>query len=233
MAAMIGKGKSWLWWLAGFVCALVLGPRAGAVEAPAPVYGMPVPPPDDRPPADADAQKKAEALLDGILAPVPASEPSPQAAAEIEKLIKDFGSEDARVREAASAAVVKQGPAALGALRAALSSKDAEVAERSRVAITAIEGAARAPKIEELKKLQPAGRLAVNQRLLAANRAVAEAERAADAADKAGKPEEAEKLRAEAKVQRERAVTLSALVRQVGPGMPMIRYGVVPRIQAE
>ncbi len=233
MAAMIGKGKSWLWWLAGFVCALVLGPRAGAVEAPAPVYGMPVPPPDDRPPADADAQKKADELVSGFLAPVPAPAPPAAAKAEIDKLIADFGSDDPKVREAASAAVVKQGVAALGQLREALASKDAEVADRARTAIGAIEAAVRAPQVEELKKLGTAGQTALRGKWTEANRAALTAEKAAEDADKAGKPEEAEKLRAEAKVQRERAATLSTLLRQVGPQVPVMKYGVVPRLQVE
>jgi hypothetical protein len=235
MAAMIGRGKSWLWWLAGLVCALVFGPGVGAGELapPKPVYGMPVPPVKDGPPADAEQQQKAEALLNEILAPVPAPEPPAPVKAEVEKLIKDFASEDAKVRDSASEAVVKLGVPALGQLRAAQASKDAEVAERAKTAAAAIETASKAPKIEELKKLELVGRMAVQQRLNAANLAAADAEKAAADADKAGDAAAAEKARATAKAEREKAATLAGLVRKVGPGLPMMKYGVVRRLDVE
>jgi hypothetical protein len=235
MAAMVGRGKSWLWWLTGCLCALVFGPgvRAGELPPPKPVYGMPVPPPDNRPANDAEKQKQAEGLLNEILAPVPAPEPPAPVKAEIEKLIKDFASDDAKIRDAASEAVVKLGVPALGALREATKSKDAEVAERSKAAIAGIEAAAKAPKIEELKKLELVGRMAVQQRLNAANLAAADAEQAAAAADKSGDAAAAEKARATAKAERERAATLAGLVRKVGPGLPMMKYGVVRRLETE
>ncbi|HOX04769.1 MAG TPA: hypothetical protein PK280_00085 [Planctomycetota bacterium] len=233
MAAMIGRGTSWLWWLAGAMCALLLGPRAGGMEVPAPVYGI-RPVGEEGQVDKPDQQQKAEALLNEILAPVPAPEPPPAVKAAIEKLIRDFASEDAKVREDASAAVVKEGVPALGLLRAAFSSKDAEVAERARTAAMAIEAAAKAPKVEELKKLQPAGRQVVNQRLLAVTRAGDEAEQAAAAADKAGDAAAAEKARAAAKAAREQRAVLAALVRKVGPGEPMMmKYGVAPRLDVQ
>jgi len=232
MSAMIGRGQSWLWWLAGSLCALVFGRWAGAGELPAPkpVYGMPA-----RPVVNEQDQQKAEALLGEYLAPVPAPEPPPPAKAEIEKLIKDFASEDAKAREAASAAVVKQGRAALGLLRAALGSKDAEVVERSKLAVAAIENAERAPKIEELKKLGFAGQNAVRQKWTEANAAAAAAEKAAAEAEKAGKADAAAKSRAEAKAARERAAALSGLLRQVSPAVMQARYMMVApmRVQAE
>ena len=228
MAAMLGRGKSWLWWLAGSLCALVFGRWAGSGESPPPkpVYGMPA-----RPVVSEQDEKQAEGLISEYLAPVPAPEPPPPARAEIEKLLKDFASEDAKVREAASAAVVKQGRAALGLLRAALGSKDAEVVERSKLAVAAIENAERAPKIEELKKLGFAGQNAVRQKWTEANAAAEAAEKAAAEAEKAGKADEAEKSRAEARAARERAAALSALLRQVGPGLPgmQAKYGVMIR----
>lgn len=233
MAAMIGRGKSWLWWVAGCLCALLLGPRAGGAEAPAPVYGMPVPPPDNRPANDAEKQKLAEGLISEILAPVPAPAPPPPVKAEVDKLIKDFASEDAKVRDAASEAVVKLGVPALGALREAAKSKDAEVVERSKAAAAGIEAAAKAPKIEELKKLQEVGRMAVQGRLNAANLAAADADKAAADAEKAGDAAAAEKAKATAKAERERAATLAGLVRKVGPGLPMMKYGVVRRLETE
>lgn len=233
MAAMIGRGKSWLWWLAGCLCAFLLGPRANAGAAPAPVYGMPARPPDGQVAPDAAQQQKAEGLLNEILAPVPAPEPPPPVKAEIDKLIKDFASEDAKVRDAASEAVVKQGVPALGALREAAKSKDAEVVERAKAAGTAIEMAAKAPKIEELKKLELVGRMAVQQRLNAANLAAAEADKAAADAEKAGDAAGAEKARIEAKAAREKVAALAGLVRKVGPGLPMMKYGVVRRLDTE
>jgi hypothetical protein len=235
MAVMIGKGKSWLWWLAGFLCAFVFGSRAGAgEEGPKAValYGIrPGPGGVDAPAVDPEQQKKAEQLVTDYLAPVAAVEPTAEAKATIEKLIKDLGSNDGKVREEASAAVVKHGPAALTQLRAALGSKDLEVAERSKVAVAAIETGARAPKLEEIKKLGFVGQNVVRQKWTEANAAALTAEKAAADAEKAGKADEAEKSKAEAKVQRERAATLSVLLRQAGPGLPgmQAKYGVMIR----
>ena len=110
MAVMIGKGKSWAWWLAGFLCALVFGARAGAAEeGPRAValYGIrPGPGGVDAPAVNPEQQKKAEGLVADYLAPVAAVEPTPEARAAIEKLVKDLGSNDAKTREEASAAVV-------------------------------------------------------------------------------------------------------------------------------
>jgi hypothetical protein len=227
MSAMIGRGQSWLWWLAGSLCALVFGRWAGAGELPAPkpVYGMPA-----RPVVSEDDQKKAEGLLAEYLAPVPAPEPPPPAKAEIEKLIKDFASEDAKVREAASGAVVKQGRAALGLLRGALTSKDAEVVERSRMAIGVIENSVRGPQIEEMKKLGAAGQNFVRQKWTEANAAALTAEKAATEAEKAGKADEAEKSKAEAKAARERAGALAGLLRQVAPPVMQARYMARPMV---
>jgi len=235
MAVMIGKGKSWLWWLAGFLCAFVFGSRAGAAEeGPRAValYGIrPGPGGVDAPAANPEQQKKAEGLVADYLAPVAAAEPTPEAKAAIEKLVKDFGSNDGKTRDEASAAVVKQGCAALGQLRTALASKDLEVAERAKAAVAAIETAARAPKLDELKKLGFVGQNVVRQKWTEANQAAATADRAAADAEKAGKADEAEKSKAEARAARERAAALSALLRQVGPGLPgmQAKYGVMIR----
>ena len=230
MAAMIGKGKSWLWWLAGCLCALLLGPRAGGADAgPAPVYGMPVPPPDKQPLNNAEQQQKAEGLVNELMTPGPAPEPPAPVKAEIDKLIQDFASEDAKVRDAASTGVVKQGVPALGALRAALASKDAEVVERAKAAIVAIETASKAPKVEELKKLGNVGQSLVQQRWNQANRVANEADKAAADAEKAGDAAATAKAKAEAKTAREQAATLAGLLNKIRPATPAFRYGVMMR----
>jgi hypothetical protein len=65
MAAMIGRSKTWFWWLAGFLCALVFGRGVTAGEA-AKKYGVNVRPPavepgKPRPPA---AEEKPAASLE-------------------------------------------------------------------------------------------------------------------------------------------------------------------------
>lgn len=230
MAAMVGKGKSWFWWLAGFLCALAFGSKAEPAEAVA-LYGVrPGPGGVDAPVANPEQQKKAEGLVADYLAPVAAAEPAADAKTAIEKLIADFASNDAKTRDAASTAVVKHGPAALGQLRAAFASKDAEVAERARAAVTAIEAAARAPKVEELKKLGFVGQNAVRQKWSEAQQAAAAAEKASDAAEKAGDAAEAEKARAEVKAKRERAGALAGLLRQVSPAVMQARYMARPMV---
>ena len=233
MAAMIGRSKSWFWWLAGLLCAFVFGSKAEAADAVA-LYGVrPGPGEVDAPVANPEQQKKAEQLVADYLAPVAAAEPGAEARAAIEKLVKDFASEDAKARDAASAAAVKQGPAALGLLRGAFDSKDAEVAERARAAATAIEAAARSPKVEELKKLGFVGQNAVRQKWTEANQAAVAADRAAAEAEKSGDAAATEKARAEAKAKRERAGALAGLLRQVSPEVMQARYMARPMVPLE
>jgi hypothetical protein len=231
MAAMIGRGKSWFWWLAGFLCALAFGSKAESAEAVA-LYGVrPVNPGGvDQPVVNPEQQKKAEGLVADYLAPVAAAEPAAEAKAAIEKLIADFASNDAKTRDAASAAALKQGPAALALLRAAFDSKDAEVAERARAAATAIEAAARAPKIEELKKLGFVAQNVVNQKWAEANQAAVAADKTAAETEKSGDAAAAAKTRAEAKALRERAGMLAALLRQVSPEVMQARYMARPMV---
>jgi hypothetical protein len=234
MAVMIGKSKSWLWWLAGFLCAFVFGSRAGAgEEGPRAValYGVrPGPEGVDAPAVNPEQQKKAEGLVADYLAPVAAVEPAADAKTAIEKLVKDLGSNDVKVREEASAAVVKHGPAALAQLRAVLTSKDLEVAERSKVAVAAIETAARAPKIEEIKKLGVVGQTVVRQKWTEANQAAAAGDKAVADAKAAGKADDVVKFEAEARAGRERAAALFALLRQFAPAkIPSISPGVLER----
>ncbi|HOX04771.1 MAG TPA: hypothetical protein PK280_00095 [Planctomycetota bacterium] len=217
MAAMIGRGKSWLWWLAGFLCAFVFGARAGAAEAVA-LYGVrPGPGGAEQPEVDPERQKKAGQLLADYLAPVTAVEPADEAKAAIEKLIRNLGSADFEVREQASLEIVRQGPAALGLLREAAKSKDAEVATRAGAAVTAIEMQVKASKLAGIKALGSAGQNVVRAECIKASAAAAGADKAAAEAEAAGKADDAEKARAQAKAARERARNLSALLRSLLP----------------
>jgi hypothetical protein len=60
MAAMIGRGKSWLVWCAGLLCALVFGRNAGGGEATQDKYGVRPRPPAEGP--DRPAEKPAASL---------------------------------------------------------------------------------------------------------------------------------------------------------------------------
>ena len=152
MARAIGRTKSWLWWLGGLLCTLAFG-GVGAAEEPEPEYGVRPRPRGKQPAASEADRKKAEGLVDQYLAPVEAAEPGAAAKKEIAALIKDFGSADFAKRRAASVAIVKHGTAALGALREAAKSSDAEVAMRARSVITSIEGAPKQKILAELRKI--------------------------------------------------------------------------------
>jgi hypothetical protein len=174
MARMIGNTKTWLWWLGGLVCALVWGRSAGAGERrepPPPPYGVRVNPVVEK------TRKQAEKLVDEYVKPVAATAPDEKAKKQIAKLIADFGAKDFATRDAASRAILKHGPAALGPLRKALLSKDAEISQRAGKAIAAIEAAVREKLVGGLKKLGLAGRNAVTRRCIAASHALGEASR--------------------------------------------------------
>ena len=216
MTVLIGKTRSWLWWLAGFLCAWVFGPGAEAGEIARPGDNLP---PDARQPAvkNAEQQKQAEKLVADYLAPVAAAEPTADQKVAIEKLIQDLGSADFNVREAASAGIVKQGPAALALLREAAKNSDAEVATRAGAAVVAIEAAARQGFVGELKKIQGAAVNVIQKQLGDARMAQAKAQKAAEEARPAGKQEELARLQAEVKSAGVTSAVLSALFRQVVP----------------
>jgi hypothetical protein len=154
MARLAGRTKSWVWWMAGLLCALIWGQPAGAgtpIEPIQPPYGVrPIRrgPPKVKP----EDRKKAEKLVDEYMSPVPATKPIAEARTKIDKLIKDFGSEASATRRAASQKVIEFGAGALEALRKAVDSKDAEVSTRAKSAITRIEKAAREKIVTALKK---------------------------------------------------------------------------------
>jgi len=63
MSAMIGRGKSWLWWLAGFLCALVFGRNVAAQEA-TEKYGVRPRPPAEQPEKPKPPAEQPAASLD-------------------------------------------------------------------------------------------------------------------------------------------------------------------------
>jgi hypothetical protein len=160
------------------------------------------------------------------VAPVAAKEPAAEVKADLDKLVAALGSKDYQEREAASAAVVKHGPAALSALRTAARSQDVEVSTRAGVAIAAIETAARQSLVGDLKKDANAAMVVVNQKLNEAGTAQAKAAQAAAEADKAGNKDEAEKLRAQAKTAGDLTATLRGLQRAIMPMRIAPVYGV-------
>jgi hypothetical protein len=61
MAKMIRRTKSWLWWLAGILCAWAFGPGAHAGEVARP--GDKLPPDAGQPAVSPEQQKQAEKLV--------------------------------------------------------------------------------------------------------------------------------------------------------------------------
>jgi len=237
MAAMIGRGKSWLWWLAGLFCALVFG-RSGVAgeQAEQPVYGVRVDPgfiapvaPKPRHPADDEARRKAGQLIEQYLAsqnPPPAGD---ELKARIDKLIKDLGANEWDVREKASKELSGIGRPSLDALKEAARSKDPEVAQRAADLAAGI--ADDKATLEQLRDMGATGLLALQERLATERKAVTGKAGAAGEADLAGRKDEAEKLRAEAKQAQANVaalVKLAALLAQSVPGSGPVsaRYGV-------
>jgi len=218
MARVIGSTKSWLWWLAGSLCALVFNAAARAGEIMV-KYGVAPRPPADQPAANEAQKKQAEKLVADCLAPVAAAEPNAEQKPAIEKLIAGLGSKEFREREEASAAVIKQGPAALGALREAAKSKDPEVAGRAATAVGTIELMARQQMVDELKKVPDAARVVLQQQMNDSRAAQGQALQAAGKADAEGNKAEADQLRGEAKTAGERNAAVSGLYRQVFPAI--------------
>ncbi|HOX08581.1 MAG TPA: hypothetical protein PK280_19455 [Planctomycetota bacterium] len=217
MATMLGQTKSWVWWLAGALCAMVFSAAAKAGEMVAKYGVRPIRPPIDNPAITDEQKQKVEKLLADYLTPPAAGEPAAELKATVEKLVKDFASADFKTREDASVQAAKQGPAALGLFREAAKSKDPEVASRAGAAAAAIENAARLTTVEELKKVQAAASQVIFQKLAESRAAQAKANEAAAAADKAGNADEAAKARAEAAKCAERTNALSSLQRQIMP----------------
>ncbi|HOX08585.1 MAG TPA: hypothetical protein PK280_19475 [Planctomycetota bacterium] len=245
MAAMIGRGKSWLWWLAGLLCAALFG-RVGAAEEPVQaLYGVrvepgfvgpgdpstPMPPPPSQ--LDVNLRQRANQLIDEYLAAQTEAAPAGELQARIERLVKDLGADDWGTREKAQKELVSIGRPALAALKAAAGSKDPEIAQRSTAAIAQIDGAGNS--VDQLRAIGPLARTVVQERLAAERKAVTGRAGGAGEAELAGRKDEAEKLRAEAKKAQANAallVKLTELLTQParGPEPVMMPFGVKMRV---
>ena len=186
-------------WLAA-ICGLALAHGAIAEEAARTVPGVVQARPEAGgwrydPKAVAKAREELARNIDEYSSPVAATEPSAEQKAKVQKLIGEFGSGDFKVRESAVAAASAQGAAALGQLRAALADKDAEVSDRAKRAVAAIETAARQALLVQMKgpwhndwqwEVLSEKRAALRQALAAASADAAKAEASGDA-DRAAK----------------------------------------------
>lgn len=198
MARMIGRTKSWVWWLMGTLCALVFSGRAWGLEGGLkPKYGvepMATPPPTAQPSVSEKQRQAAEALVEQYLAPVAAVEPTKEQAEQIAAQLKELGGNDEKFKFLAQEELVRLGPVALGELRRQEAAAQAVEAKADPKAdapkgfvpsavftelIIRIERAARWPLIEGLRNLGEAGPLVIGERLTAAQAAEVQAARAA------------------------------------------------------
>jgi hypothetical protein len=107
MARMVGQTGSWLWWLAGALCALAFGRAVVAGEA-TEKYGVRPRPPADQPAVTEEQKRQAGKLVADYLAPVPPAEPTAEQKAAIDKLVQDLGSADFKVRAAAAVVAIER-----------------------------------------------------------------------------------------------------------------------------
>jgi len=223
MARIIGGTRSGLWWIGGLLCAVAFGglARAGEMIRMGGKYGVRV-----KPAPDGAQKKRAEGLIAECLKPVEATEPGAEAGKQIKALIKDFGSADFKKRQAASTAIVKHGTAALGALRSAAGSADAEIAQRARAALSVIQGAGRHSALAGLRKMGRAGWTAVGQKRLEASKECAAANKALAAAEKSGDAAAIKKARAAQRAAAERMQAINRLYYTLRPQSGGKKYGV-------
>jgi len=121
---------------------------SAATQAPAAPAAMPVsfnlssaPAAAPRPAKLETPDERAARLVGEYLAPLASAEPSAAAASELRSLVAQMGDEDCRKRDAASAAVVRRGMAAIPVLREAVCHRDPEIAFRVREALADIPAA--------------------------------------------------------------------------------------------
>ncbi len=200
MAIMIGRTRTWLWWLGGLLCALAFGSRAEAGGAVA-LYGIRPRPPgpkiDEK--AATEAQKKqAGKLVDEYLAGEKPAAPSAAEEKQIAKQIADFGSADFATRKKASAGVLKFGGKAIKQLTEALKHKDAEVRQRASAAITAIRSGGGRKEVLELRKIRNAAHVVIRARRAEINKKAYTLSLEARKLAREGKKDEAAKKRGEA-----------------------------------
>lgn len=221
------------------VCALALSPAAAAAGAeaakrrapePMPPAGVPAPP--AKPAADrlaprplrpeevaTEEQKKRVAeLVAAWFKQVEGAEPSAPEAARIGELIAGLGAEQYAVREAAQKGLEDIGRPALGALRAALGSRDPEVALRAGQAMHRIEAAATRDTIEEMSRMPMAVWVVVQGEITELRGAWSKAAAAERRARKAGREEEAARHAAVAAAFAKRVSDLDRLYCLAVPG---------------
>jgi hypothetical protein len=177
------------------------------------------------PAAKPEEIKEAEKLLDEYLKPVTPVEPSEADRSAIAKLIEQLGAEDFAAREDASGAVVKHGPAALGQLRAALTSKDAEVVTRAEAAIERIGQEARAKPAARLKAIPGATVQACGARQQQLSPKITEAYQKAQRARAAGRTAEAEAAEHEHAALLAQSTLLQSLLGEICSSRFQIRVG--------
>jgi hypothetical protein len=233
VAVMIGKTKGWLWWLAGTFCAMIFGAQAMAAQAVA-VYGIrPNPAPKVDPSKVTEELKtQAKKLIADWMGGVKATEPSAEELTQVVKLIESLGSNDFKLREAASTELAKFGSKALKQLLSAQENKDPEVRIRAQRAINIINNSSDRKEIVALRKIRDSAIFVIQARQRELSKQSSAMYREYRDLRKAGKGEEAAaKLKETRKFSLERS-KLSRLLRLIvgiasssGPNM-QVRYGV-------
>ncbi len=198
MARVAGQVKSGFWWVFGFLCAFLFGGAAAFADRAFPKYGVPAEPSIPQPPVKPkpvkpalqkppteEEKKQAEDLVAKFLALVEATAPSPEQAADVERLLGEMREageaasfDDAKIRQSV-AGLVRIGTGALGALRKESLNSDSRVAGYCRDAIPQIEKSVRDQTAADLLKKPAAANLAAQKRM-------ADLRAEADAARKAG-----------------------------------------------
>jgi hypothetical protein len=210
MAAMIGRGKSWLLWTAGFLCALAFGrgaPFGNAGE----VYGVRAQPARTGSELSAEDQQRVDRLLAAFLAEQKPHDPDAELAKRISGLVGQLGDDRWDLREAATDELGKIGRPALAALRETLAnSKDPEVLERAKDLVARIESGGTV--LEALRAMGQAAKVGLEQCIRRERRVVVRL--AADSAESelAGRDDEADKLREQAKKAQERVAQIARLL---------------------
>ena len=242
MAKMIGRTKSWAWWLSGLFCAFVFGRSAAAQDSrddgrrfqtmygvrpiqqderiqlkygvrPSPVLPEPIEQPPARPGPD-DHAKAAKLVADYLTVPAPARLTAAQRT-RMDKLIEDINDARHENRESASAELAQIGAAALPALRTA-GQGSGTASRRARQVIARIEAAARDPIAAELRKIAAAAQAVIAEKLAEQARWAQESGQIADEADKTGDREKSKAARADQESSERSAAVLRGLQQSLG-----------------
>jgi hypothetical protein len=222
MDRMIGNTKTWVWWLAGLACAFVFQSVAKAGQMMLRYGVRPRPRPASQPAVSAEQKKKAAKLVTEYLEGKGSAQPSAEERKQIAKLIKDLGSNEFAVREAASAGVLKFGLRALPQLEEARKSTDAEVVQRAGAAIQEIRKGGGSRVVGELRKMYAAALAAISEAQQSLRKGAYAADLQAIALDSQKKTEAARKKRAE-------KAALEAKVQELNKLANLVRYGATAR----